>query len=78
MHIFRKESILEIALSQNLKQMISLITKTLVTCCVQYFTIVEMVRYLRGQTYQNVGISIKKKRFSYRITFKTKLLIEKY
>ena len=43
MHIFHKESILEIALSQNLKQMISLITKTLVTGYVQDFTLVEIV-----------------------------------
>ena len=61
MHIFRKETILEITLSQNLKQMISLITKTLLTSCAQDFTIVEMVRDLRGQTYPNLGdIHLKK------------------
>ena len=61
MHIFRKETILEIPLSQNLKQMISLITKTLLTGYAQDFTIVEMVRDLRSQTYQNLAyIHLKK------------------
>ena len=61
MHIFRKESILEITLSQDMKQMISLINKTLVTSCVQDLTIIEMVRDLRGQTYPNLGdIHLKK------------------
>ena len=61
MHIFRKETILEITLSQNMKQMISLITKTLVTGYVQDFTIVEMVRDIRGQNYPNLGdIHLKK------------------
>ena len=55
MHIFCKEPILEIALSQNMKQMISLITKTLLIGCAQDFSIVEMVRYLRCQTYPNLG-----------------------
>ena len=68
MHIFHMESILEIALSQNLKQMISMITKSLLTRCAQDFTIVEMVRDLRGPTYPNLGD----------IHFKKMLLISNY